>query len=321
MVEIQQGIIYSGKLKGEVFANSPVTSEYKPILDGRDIDRYIINWNLKKENKYLKYSKELHRAREERLFLAKEKLLIPRKSTSIVAAYDNKQFYALNTAYLLLPTVKGYSLKYLLTLLNSKLVKNIYRKKWVGWQIVIPALKELPVKPASVNIQQEFATFVDQILEINKDIPALEAKVNNTQELLKDFDFILGDLADIPGIRVELRDRIGKPRIKREGLKVFLDSKSYIECKSEYMANYIELYLGSLGGTLRGKTNSEVVDLIRIPKSPDQLKNILQKRQELLNQIEELKHRQDEIDKEIDERVYKLYGLTEEEIKIVKISD
>jgi len=321
LVEIQQGIIYSGKLKEEVFANSPVTSEYKPILDGRDIDRYIINWNLKKENKYLKYSKELHRAREERLFLAKEKLLIPRKSTSIVAAYDNKQFYALNTAYLLLPTVKGYSIKYLLALLNSKLVKNIYKKKWVGWQIVIPALKELPIKPSSVNIQQEFANLVDHILEINKDILAFETKVNNTQELLKDFDFILGDLADIPGTRVELRDRIGKPRIKREGLKVFLDSKSYIECKSEYTANYIELYLESLGDTLRGKTNSEVVDLIRIPKSPAQLQNILQKRQELLNQIEKLKHRQDEIDKEIDERVYKLYGLKEEEIKIVERND
>ena len=91
--------------------------------------------------------------------------------------------------------------------------------------------------------------------------------------------------------------------------------------QSEYIASYIELYLGSLGYTLRGKTNSEVVGLIRIPKSPDQLKNILQKRQDLLNQIEELKHRQAEIDKEIDEIVYKLYGLTEEEIKIVKKSD
>lgn len=318
LVEIQQGIIYSGRLKEEVFANSPVTSEYKPILDGRDIDRYIINWNLKKENRYLKYSKDLHRAREERLFLAKEKLLIPRKSTSIVAAYDNKQFYALNTTYLLLPTVKEYSLKYLLALLNSKLVKNIYRKKWVGWQIVIPALKELPIKPASVNIQQEFALLVDQILEINRTLPQYEAKVNDIRKLLEDFDFPFGDLADIPGIRTELRDRIGKPRIKREGFKVFLDSKSYIECKSEYIASYIEVYLQSLGDTLRGKTNSEVVNLVQIPQSSAQLKKVLQKRAELFNEIEKLKHRRDEIDEKIDERVNKLYGLTEQEIKIVE---
>jgi hypothetical protein len=34
-----------------------------------------------------------------------------------------------------------------------------------------------------------------------------------------------------------------------------------------------------------------------------------------------MKHRRAKIDKEIDEKVYKLYGLTEEERKIVKGSD
>jgi len=196
-----------------------------------------------------------------------------------------------------------------------------YTKVFIGVQIKNAFLNQLPIKPASAKVRQGFVNLVDQILEINKDIPALEAKVDNIQKLLEDFDFPFGDLADISGIRVELRDTIGKPRIKREELKVFLDTKSYIECPSEYMANYIELYLESLGDTLRGKTNSEVVDLIRIPKSPAQLKKVLQKRQELLKQIEELKHRRAEIDKKIDEKVYKLYGLTEEEIKIAKGSD
>lgn len=125
-------------------------------------------------------------------------------------------------------------------------------------------------------------------------------------------------LADTPEISVELRDRIGKPRIKREESKVFLDSKSYIECKSEYIANYVELYLQSLGDTLRGKTNYEVVNLIKIPKSPAHIKTILDKQRKLLQEIEALKHRWDDIDKEIDEKVYKLYGLTKKEIKIVE---
>jgi len=162
---------------------------------------------------------------------------------------------------------------------------------------------------------------VNQILEINKTLPSLEVKTANIQRLLKDFDFPLDNLAGIPGIRLKIEERIGKPRIRTEQLRVYLDYKSYIECKDENQTAYIGLYLRSLGDNLRGKTTHEVVELVQIPKLPAQLQNILQKRQELLNQIEKLKHRQDEIDEEIDERVYKLYRLTEEKIKIVKRSD
>ena len=55
----------------------------------------------KKRNKYIHYTDKLHRSREERLFLASEKLLMPRKSREIICAYDDNQYYALNTAYIL----------------------------------------------------------------------------------------------------------------------------------------------------------------------------------------------------------------------------
>ncbi|MBA7509573.1 hypothetical protein ES705_01531 [subsurface metagenome] len=302
-----------------------------PFLKGRDIERYSLsfsnNW-LRHNYKELLNLNDIFRFSPEYFTLPK-KIVYRQTSDTIKATIDANQYYVDKTVHIVVLRDKyfeEFNLKYILALLNSRFLaylynKIVHEKGRVFAQVKTFNIKQLPIKLASQKIQQRFADLVEQIFEINKNLPSLEAKVSDIRKLLEDLDFPFGDLADIPGIRVELRDRIGKPRIKRERLKVFLDSKSYIECKSEYTANYIELYLESLGDTLRGKTNSEVVDLIRIPKSPAQLQNILQKRQELLNQIEKLKRRQDEIDKEIDERVYKLYGLTEEEIKIVKRSD
>lgn len=98
-LEIQQGIIYSGTPKEEIFSNAKLNEKYKKSLDGRDVSKWYINWDLKEENRYIEYTNKLHRPREERLFLAKEKILLPRKSTKIYCGYDNEQYYALNTAY------------------------------------------------------------------------------------------------------------------------------------------------------------------------------------------------------------------------------
>jgi len=337
IAQVSQGLIPYDKYRG----HSPETiknriwhakykkdKSYKKELRGGDVKRYYLKWN---GTQWISYGNWLAAPRKPEFF-ASPRILIREitgeETGKINATFTDKEYYN-NPSIINVINKSGgeYNLKYILAIINSTLFAFYHlntspkAKKGLFPKILVNDVKNIPIGPALPKVKQEFANLVDQILEINKDIPTLEAKVSDIQKLLEDFDFILGDLADIPGIRVELRDRIGKPKIKKEELKVFLDKKSYIECKNEYVANYIKLYLESLGDTLRGKTNSEVVDLIRVPKSPAQLQNILQKRQELLNQIEELKHRQDEIDKEIDERVYKLYGLTEEEIKIVKRSN
>lgn len=336
IAEVSQGLVHYAKDKhpSEIINNRIWHSDYKKDetyrkeLRGGDVKRYFLKWNKKQ---WISYGNWLGRPRKPKFFISPRVLIreITGEETGKVNATFTDEEYYNNPSIINVINKPGeeYDLKYILAIINSTLFAFYHlntspkAKKGLFPKILVNDVRNIPIGPTLPKVQQGFVNLVDKILKINKNLPSLEIKVDNIQKLLEDFDFPFGDLADISGIRVELRDRIGKPRVKREELKVFLDIKSYIECPSEYMANYIELYLESLGDTLRGKTNSEVVDLIRIPKSPAQLQNILKKRQELLNQIEELKHRQDEIDKEIDEKVYKLYGLTEEEIKIVKGSD
>lgn len=213
LVEIQQGVIYSGLPKTEVFANSKLDKDYVKILDGRDIARYQNNYSLKAENRYLKYGKHLHRPREERLFLAPEKLLLQRRSTKLVSTYDEEQFFALNTLYILIPkeAKEQVTLKYLLALLNSSLMNWVYSKTWVGWQVTIPALNILPIKVADTDTKQRLDGLVEKMLKLNKQLnnPEVTHQKETIQKEIVSIDHqINNEVYDLYGLTEKERKTI-----------------------------------------------------------------------------------------------------------------
>ena len=199
ILEIQQGIIYSGLSKDKVFFNKCMGNSHKKILDGRDVLKWKINWSKKIENKFIYYSNQLHRPREERLFLAKEKILVPRKSTKILAAYDDEQYYALNTAYLCLLKNEKFYIKYILSCFNSKLINFFYTSLFFGWQITIPALNTISIPEIPKQEQKLFVDIVDKILTITKDkdyldSPDKQAQVNEYESQIDQLVYKLYDL-------------------------------------------------------------------------------------------------------------------------------
>jgi len=209
ILEIQQGIIYSGQPKQKVFSNSQINSRYKKVLDGRDVLKWKINWMSKKENKFIHYTSKLHRPREERLFLAKEKILLPRKSTEICCAYDDEQHYALNTAYICLPINKRYSLQYILACLNSKLINYFYSNLFFGWQITIPALHLIPIKRTSPEEQQPIVNVVNQIVSLTKtdDYPTNRDKQAKVRELERQIDQMVYELYGLTSEEIAVVER------------------------------------------------------------------------------------------------------------------
>ncbi len=182
-LEIQQGIIYTGQAKADVFANSKKDSTYKPILDGRDVVKWRINWDVKEYDKYLSYTNKLHRPREERLFLAEKKILLPRRATKIIATIDYQQYYALNTAYICLNKNDNCETEFLLGILNSKLVDYFYSMLFMGWQITIPALDVIPVPRCKIDNQLPIIALVKNAIEIKRNDPsadtsALESEID-----------------------------------------------------------------------------------------------------------------------------------------------
>lgn len=68
---------------------------------------------------------------------------------------------------------KDYLLKYILSLLNSKLyyvwLYNKWKKKGETLELVAKPLSEIPIKKISLDEQQPFIDLVDKIIEIKKD--------------------------------------------------------------------------------------------------------------------------------------------------------
>ena len=204
--DIQQGIIYSGQAKEDVFANTKLSPEYKPVLDGRDILRSRINWEEKLENRFIKYSPSLHRARDEKIFLASPKIVLPRRSTSLVCAVDEKQFYALNTAYVLMPRDSSVDNYYFVGLLNSSLIAFFYSSYYFGWQITIPALKSLPIALGNSDEQTSVASLSKQLHE------KLSRGESYSQELVQAIDDLVFKIYGLSEIEISKipRPQIGK---------------------------------------------------------------------------------------------------------------
>ena len=182
-LEIQQGIIYTGQAKEDVFADFIKDCTYKPILDGRDVVKWRINWDIKEYDRYLSYTNKLHRPREERLFLAEKKILLPRRATKIVATIDYQQYYALNTAYICLNKENNYETEFLLGVMNSKLVDYFYSKLFMGWQITIPALEVIPIPYCTREKQLKVCSLVKNAINTKRtnpsaDTSALESEID-----------------------------------------------------------------------------------------------------------------------------------------------
>jgi hypothetical protein len=123
--------------------------DFKRLLDGRDIGRYSIQWS----GTFLKYDlKAIHSCKREDIFLANEKILFRRVGNRIIACFDNKQFYALNTLVVVTTkTESDLNLRFLLTLLNSALLDWYYitflkSTKEVFSEIQARQIEQLPIR-------------------------------------------------------------------------------------------------------------------------------------------------------------------------------
>ncbi len=168
---INQAIALKGDKSLSVKQDNP-SGKYYRLLDGRNINKYSITWT----GEYLDYCLDrIHSCKTKTIFEVPEKLLFRRVSANLIFTYDNNQYYALNT--IVVVTLKGekkISLKYLLALLNSKLLNFYYvtehkSTKKVFSEIQARSVGELPIKHISQNIQQEFISLVDRILVSKKE--------------------------------------------------------------------------------------------------------------------------------------------------------
>ena len=238
------------------------------FLRGRNIQR----WGKPTNNEYLWYRPDLitqkpgGRPRVFENFTVDKKIVIQDIAQEIIATIDESKYLCNDTVNIIFDINKSFDIKFLLGILNSKLINSWFKKTYPeGLHIKINQLETIPIPEISLEAQQPFITLADKMLTLNE---TLQKKSTNFLKVVKQ-TFALEKIStkletfydlDFDGFMKELKQKV-TPKTKLEWLEIFEDTKKSL--------------------------------------------------QEIQSQIAAT-------DKEINTLVYKLYDLTEEEIKIVE---
>ncbi|MEM5779315.1 MAG: TaqI-like C-terminal specificity domain-containing protein, partial [Candidatus Aenigmatarchaeota archaeon] len=319
----------------------------KPILDGKDIRRYKIlykntylifteNINLVEfpnVKLYLEQFKEKLEGRSDIKntnkkwyelrpcnyynSLSSEKIITPDISMNNNFAYDDGNFFIKNTAYFIKINKDYIKTKYILGLLNSKVLEFFFKHISVylgksGYRYTKQHLNKLPIKlpetPEEKKISEQIIKKVDEILELHKkgivDIDAI-LEGEETEKLY-----------NLPKVTFNIKDDAKFEKIKVENDRIFISSQDFIEIKDRLVRDFVIIYLNNNKEKLaRIKDIKKFILNISVPKSEEVLKEISKKG---MTDQEEIRNKIKQLEKEIDELVYKLYGITDEEKKIIE---
>ena len=161
-----------------------LADNFKPILRGKDICRF----GYKYSGLYVNYGKHLANCIRYDIF-EQPKILIREAGATIVATYDENNYYIMSSLYNGILKDKSYKLKYLLGLINSKVFQFLMNKitfektKGAFTKARIFHYYALPVKIAGSNTQNELVNLVDEAMAIKEkdfkaDINNIETKID-----------------------------------------------------------------------------------------------------------------------------------------------
>lgn len=184
-------------LKGD--KSLSLRDSYKPgcykLLDGRNINKYTTNWS----GVYLDYDIErIHSCKRKDIFECEEKLLFRRVSSKLIFTYDNDKYFALNTIVVVtFKTEQDYSIKYLLALLNSKLMNYIYTNKFKSTKTVFSEIQARSVGELPIRISDSYGAFIEKVDEILKTKKAdITADTSTTESEIDHMVYELYDLTE-----------------------------------------------------------------------------------------------------------------------------
>jgi len=195
--EVWQGLIaYHSKQQKRIYSSTDKKTKYhRKLLYGSSIGKYFIKW----KGEYLKYGKWLHRPRPSYIF-DKPKLLVqrirnPKLKERVIATYDNKKFIdgtGLSNILVLPEFKKSIDIKYILSIINSKLINYWFSYYFSDVNIKPEQLRKIPIPKITPEQQKPFIKLVDQILEKKKDNPEAD-----TGDLEREIDEMVYELYNL----------------------------------------------------------------------------------------------------------------------------
>ena len=157
-----------------------------PILHGKDIKKYGIIF----QDRWFTYSKDdiVGGCSKREVYEAKEKLLIQairniKLKRRIIATYDDSQFFVIGGLLSATKKIPDVNLKYILALLNSKLMNFYFRSLSIDKNIKVMFLNQLPIKKPNSLDEKEITNLVNDLLSLNKKLSKNSIKTDEKSKM------------------------------------------------------------------------------------------------------------------------------------------
>jgi REP element-mobilizing transposase RayT len=283
------------KVRKNTILMSEVTESIRGILANKedikediteDMKSYFIGglYRYKYSSEFcgVNYGEHLIEKPKKYSFFQGERILIRRlinRQFRLMAAYTDKEFVNKKDLYNLKSIDPNFALKYLLAIINSRLVSYLKTKgsttatKDDFGQLTLSDIRQIPIKQTTIDVQKTFEKKVDLITLNNSTLSEILIRFTN-----------------------------------------YLQSQFSIEKLSRKLQNWHELafvdFIKELNKAIK-KTSGEKLSKMDEMEWMEVFETRKAEAQALKSEI-------DKTDKEIDAMVYALYGLSEEEIAIVE---
>ena len=243
---------------------------FVPLLQGRHIGRYYDKWD---EKTYISYGDWLAAPREPKYFTGKRIVFREILGKTLISTILTDDIKIDRSLYIAIPIDETINIYYIDGVLNSSLMSTYFRYSSNEFDELFPKMRvaefrELPIKVANNEQQNQIAILVKTMLSLNSDLQQKRSRfLRRLQE-------------NMPGIKIN-------------GALETFDNLDFAGFVAELKKQKIKLTL---------------------PQQDEWEEYFNQYKSECNSISEEIAA----TDKKIDRMVYELYGLTEEEIKIVE---
>ena len=148
------------------YISNQKTSDNELVLKGSHLEKY----RYKLSDNYIIFEpKSFQQVASIDLYRADEKLFYKFISNKLVFAYDDKQILSLNSCNILIPRLKGLSIKYIMAVLNSSVAQFFFAKQFNSIKVLRSHIEQIPIPIVEQKIQFEIEVLVDEIIHADDD--------------------------------------------------------------------------------------------------------------------------------------------------------